>query len=200
MREFYIRFMAPVLPATIDQLMKIVDQKIHQRYERIHLMLSSPGGSVFHGLSVYNFLKGSPLQVYTYNFGSVDSIGIVMYCAGSKRFCVPHARFLIHGVKMNIGGKVSFDEHQIYEHLQQVQIDQRNIARVIADTTGKSAETIEKDMHDRKTLNPEDAKDFGLVTEIKQQLFPLEAEFVSIGEPLQIIPQHPGTGSLPRPA
>jgi len=193
--------MAPVLPKTIDHLMRIVDQKLHQKYERFHLLLSSPGGSVFHGLSVYNFLKGAPIQVYTYNFGSVDSIGVVMYCAGSKRFCVPHARFLIHGVKMNFSGQASFDEFQIHEHLKGVQIDQKNIARVIADNTGKSSDVIEKDMHDRKTLNPTEAKDYGLVHEIRSELFPIDAEFVSIGEPIhqtpvQIMPQVPQAGNF----
>lgn len=185
MKESYIRFMAPIIPQTIDTLLKIIDQKIHQKYERIHLMISSPGGSVFHGLSVYNFLKGAPIEVFSYNFGSVDSIGVVIYCAGAKRFSVPHARFLIHGVKMNFQGQVSFDEFQIHEHLKSVRIDQKNIARVIADTSGKRTDDIEKDMHDRRTLSPTEAKDYGLVHDIKSELFPLNAEFISIGEPIQ---------------
>jgi ATP-dependent Clp protease protease subunit len=185
MKETYIRFMAPVIPGSIDFLMKIIDQKIHQRYERLHLMLSSPGGSVFHGLSVYNCLKGAPIEVHTYNFGSVDSIGVVIYCAGSKRHCVPHARFLIHGVRMNFSGNASMDEFQLHEHLKSIQIDQKNIARVIADTSGKGSDAVEKDMHDRRTLNPQEAKDYGLVHDIKSGLFPLGAEFLSIGEPVQ---------------
>lgn len=205
MKEVYVRFMAPVIPATIDHLMKIVDKKLHEKYERLNLLLSSPGGSVFHGLSVYNFLKGAPIEVHTYNFGSVDSIGVVMYCAGSKRYCVPHARFLIHGVKMNFQGQASFDEFQIHEHLKSLQIDQKNIARVIADNTGKGSDVIEKDMHDRKTLNPNEAKDYGLVTEIKSELFPADAEFVSIGEPIQQMPiqimqQVPQAGNYTRSA
>ncbi len=188
MKETYIRFMAPVLPATIDMLMKVIDKKIHEKYERLNLLLSSPGGSVFHGLSIYNFLKGAPIETYTYNFGSVDSIGVVIYCAGKKRFCVPDARFLIHGVKMNFQGPASFDEFQIHEHLKSVQIDQKNIARVIADNTGKGSDVIEKDMHDRKTLNPSEAKDYGLVNEIKSELFPIDAEFYSIGEQIQQMP------------
>lgn len=196
MKQIYIRFMAPVIPTTVDQLMKILDIKIREKYERLHLMISSPGGSVFHGLSVYNFLKGSPLEIHTYNFGSVDSIGVVIYCAGSKRFSVPHARFLIHGVKMNFSGQAVFDEYQIHEHLKQVRIDQKNIARVIADNTGKSADVLEKDMHDRRTLNPNEAKDYGLVHDIKSELLPIDAEFVSIGEPMPrgsipIMPQGP---------
>jgi ATP-dependent Clp protease protease subunit len=185
MKESYIRFMAPVIPQTIEPLMRIIDQKINQKYERIHLMISSPGGSVFHGLSVYNFLKGAPIEVFTYNFGSVDSIGLIIYCSGSKRFSVPHARFLIHGVKMNFPGPTSFDEFQIHENLKSVLIDQKNIAKVIADTSGKGIEVIEKDMHDRRTLSPTEAKEYGLVHDIKSELFPLNAEFISIGEPIQ---------------
>src|SRR3990170_1782885 len=161
MKEVYIRFMAPVIPATVDMLMKIVDKKLHDKYDRLNLLLSSPGGSVFHGLSVYNFLKGMPIEVYTYNFGSVDSIGVVIFCAGLKRFSVPHARFLIHGVRFNIQGNASFDEMQLQEHLKSVNIDQENIARVIADTTGKALYKIEEDMNSRTTLNPNQAKDYG---------------------------------------
>ena len=175
MKETYIRFMAPVLPITIDTLMRIIDQKIANKYDRVNLLISSPGGSVFHGLSVYNFLKGAPIEVCTFNFGSVDSIGVVIYCAGSKRYCVPHARFLIHGVKMTVVGQNNFDEFQMQENLKSLQIDQKNIARVIADTTGKPSDIIEKDMHDRKTLNPSEAKDYGLVHVIESRLFPLNA-------------------------
>jgi len=137
MVEFYLRFLAPVNPQSTDALFKAIDSFYSKNCERLHLLISSPGGSVFHGLSVYNFIKGAPYEVCTYNFGSVDSIGVVIFCAGSKRYCVPHARFLIHGVRLNINGNSSFDEKQLEEQLKGLRIDQQNIARVIADTTQK---------------------------------------------------------------
>ena len=182
MKETYIRFMAPVMPQTSDQLFKIIDQKVAQKFEKIHLMLSSPGGSVFHGISIYNFLRGAPIEVDTYNFGSVDSIGVILFCAGKHRCSVPHARFLIHGVRFNINGNASFDEKQLEEHLKGLKIDQTNIARVISDTTGKPLHKIEDDMNSRITLNPTEAKDYGLVHEIKSALFPIDADLSVIGE------------------
>ncbi len=113
MNEAYIRFLAPVIPETTDRLFKIIDQKIGSGVKRIHLLISSPGGSVFHGLSIYNYLKGAPIEVYTYNFGSVDSIGVIIFCAGKKRYSVPHARFLIHGVRFNINGNIALDEKEL---------------------------------------------------------------------------------------
>lgn len=189
MKECFIRFMAPVMPQTTDQLFKIIDSKIREKHERLNLLISSPGGSVFHGISLYNFLKGAPIEVWTYNFGSVDSIGVVIFCAGKKRLSVPHARFLIHGVRFNFSGNASFDEKQIEEHLKSLKIDQQNIARIIADTTQKPTHKVEEDMNNRTTLNPSEAKDYGLVHEIQSNLFPIDADFSVIGENIQQIQQ-----------
>jgi ATP-dependent protease ClpP protease subunit len=179
-----IRFMAPVNAETSDLLFKVIDELVNQGMTRLHLLLSTPGGSVFHGLSIHNYLRGLPIPVVTYNFGSVDSIGVVIYCAGMQRFTVPHSRFLIHSVKFNINGKVSLDEKQIEEYLKGVKIDQRNIARVMADTTGRSVDVIEQEMIDRTTLNPEEAVAYGLVHAVKKELIPAGTEMMAIGEPI----------------
>ena len=203
MKEAYIRFMAPVIPQTTNQLFRIVDTKLKAHVERLHLMISSPGGSVFHGLSICNFLKGAPIEVYTYNFASVDSIGVVMFCAGDRRFSVPHARFLIHGVQANFQGNQSLDEKGLEERLKGLQIDYQNIARVIADTTQKPAHKVQEDMNARTTLNPQEAKDYGLVHEIKSDLFPAGADLSVVGEqpqqPQQFQIQLPRGGVAPSP-
>ena len=191
MNETYIRFFAPVIPITTDALFRAIDMKVKAKIAKLNILISSPGGSVFHGLSLYNYLKGLPIEINTFNFGSVDSIGVIIFCAGQKRYSVPHSRFLIHGVKFNINGQISMDEKQIEEHLKSLIIDQQNIARVIADTTGKPMHKIEEDMHNRTTLNPNEAKDYGLVHEIKSDLLPLDADLIVIGEPIQqnVIPK-----------
>lgn len=178
--------MAPVVPETATKLFQIIDAKMQQGCTKIHLLISSQGGSVFHGLSLYNYLKGIPVEISTYNFGSADSIGVVLFCAGSKRYSVPHARFLMHGVKFNIGNPVSLDEKQLEEHLKSLKIDQFNIAKVIADTIKtKTAEQVEADMNNRTTLNPEEAAAYGLVHDIKSDLIPANADLNVISEPLQ---------------
>lgn len=184
MKETYIRFMARVHEQSTATLLQILDNKIKEKYERIHLMISSPGGSVFHGISIYNFLKGAPFEVYTYNFGSVDSIGAVVFCAGNKRFSVPHARFLIHGVSVHFSGNLALDEKGLEEKLKGLQIDYQNIARLIADTAQKPADKVQNDMNNRTTLNPQEAKDYGLVHEIKSDLFPIDADLSVVGENL----------------
>ncbi len=144
------------------------------------ILLSSPGGSVFHGLSAYNYLKGLPVSITTHNFGSVDSIGIVLYCAGLRRLSVPQARFLFHGVNVQFKGEQNLDEKMLEERLKGLRIDMENIAKVIAASTGRSAKDITDAMIERTTLNPDEAVAWGLVHEIKSELFEPGSEVIAI--------------------
>jgi len=176
----YIKFFAGVDQASVNALMSAVEQKIGQDVNEIVLLISSPGGSVFHGLSAYNFLKGIPARLVTHNFGSVDSMGVVLLCAGDRRLSVPHARFLLHAVQANFPQGAALEEKQLEERLKGLKLDIENIAGVIAATTGRSEKQVAKDMLNRTTLNPEQAVEYGLVHEIKEELLPAGAELLSI--------------------
>jgi len=190
-----IRFFAPVIDATVNALMSAVDQKMKQGTKDFMLLISSPGGSVIHGLSAYNYLKGLPASITTHNFGSVDSIGIVLYCAGSKRLSVPQARFLFHGVSAQFRGEQNLDEKLLEERLKGLRIDMENIAKVIAANTGKSAKDVIDAMFERITLNPEEAQSWGLVHEINSKLFEEGSEVIAIQfqqqQPAQQLPKLP---------
>jgi len=176
----YIKFFAGVDQASVNALMNAVEQKIGQGVNEIVLLLSSPGGSVFHGLSAYNFLKGVPARLVTHNFGSVDSMSVVLFCAGDRRLSVPHARFLLHAVHATFPQPASLEEQQLEERLKGLRIDIENIAGVIAATTGRPEEQVTQDMLNRTTLNPEQAVEYGLVHEIKEELLPAGVELLSI--------------------
>lgn len=184
-----IKFFAPVIDVTANALMNAIDQKMKQGVRDFIILISSPGGSVIHGLSTYNYLKGLPARITTHNFGSVDSIGIVLYCAGSRRLSVPQARFLLHAVNVQFKGNQSLEEKQLEERLKGLRIDIENIAKVIAANTGKSVEDVTNAMLERVTLTPEEAQSWGLVNEIKSQLFESGSEVVSIQAQRQ--PQKP---------
>jgi ATP-dependent protease ClpP protease subunit len=180
MKPVVIRFFAPVVDATVNALMSAVDQKMKQGIQDFIILISSPGGSVMHGLSAYNYLKGLPASITTHNFGSVDSIGIVLYCAGSKRLSVPQARFLFHGVSAQFKGEQNLEEKLLEERLKGLRSDMENIAKVIAANTGKNARDITDAMIERTTLNPEEALSWGLVHEIKSELFEAGSEVIAI--------------------
>ena len=191
MKPVVIRFFAPVIDVTVNALMSAVDQKMKQGIEKFIILISSPGGSVIHGLSAYNYLKGLPAAITTHNFGSVDSIGIVLYCAGSRRLSVPQARFLFHGVNVQFRGDQNLEEKVLEERLKGLRVDMENIARVIAANAGRDAKDVTDAMIEGRMLNPEEAKSWGLVHEIKSELFEAGSEVIAIQfqqQPVQKLP------------
>ncbi len=176
----YIKFFAGINANSINALMSTVDQKYREGVQRFVILVSSPGGWVFHALSAYNFLAGMPVEVHTHNFGSVDSSALVLFVAGSKRYSVPDARFLIHPLTWQSQGPISCSGEQLQEIVKSLQIDVDNVANAIARRTEKSKSEILNAMAGRTTLNPEEAVKFGIVHEIKADLFPSGAELVSI--------------------
>lgn len=174
-----IKFFAPVIDVTINALMNAIDQKMKQGITQFIILISSPGGNVFHGLSAYNYLRGLPVNITTHNFGSVDSVAVVLFCGGSKRLSVPQARFLLHGVSAGFQNE-RLEEKQLEERLKGLRIDIENIAKVVAANTGKTVEDVVSAMHERTTLNPDEAKAWGLVHDIKSELFETGSEVISI--------------------
>lgn len=181
----YINFYAPITPPSVGTLMQAIQNLIQQGVEKITLLISSPGGQVAAGLSLYNFLKGIPVQIETHNYGSINSIAIVVFCAGQKRYCVPNARFLMHGIGFNISQPTRFNEKHLDEKMKGLKIDKANIVKVIAENCKKTEKEISDDIREVKVLNPEDAKDYGLVHEIKKELFPKGAKVITISGPWQ---------------
>ena len=176
----YIRYFGPIDDERVKKLMATLEQKLKEGVERFVILISSPGGQVSPGVSAYNFLKGIPTEVVAHNFGSIDSMAICLFCAGSKRLCVPHARFLIHGIGLNVSAGARFDEKSMGEHITRLKNERETICRIIADNTGKKLEDVEQDMFNGITLTAEQAKDYGLVHEIKSELFEKGAEVISI--------------------
>src|SRR5438552_17506816 len=68
-----IRFFAAINERSVVELLSTVDAELAKGTKRFILLISSPGGTVYHGLAAYNYLKGIPAEVITHNFGSADS-------------------------------------------------------------------------------------------------------------------------------
>jgi ATP-dependent protease ClpP protease subunit len=185
-----IRFYAFVNEQTVSTLLNIIDGKVKTGTKRIVLLISSPGGSVFAGLSAYHYLKGIPVEVITHNFGTADSIATVMYCAGSKRYSVPQARFLMHGIAASFPAGVQLEEGNVDQQLKLMQQEVNAIASVIAENSKKTLTEVQGAISKRTVLTSEEAQKWGLVHEIRSQLYEEGADVVAIADstPLNIHP------------
>jgi len=176
----YINFYAGIDQRSVAALMRAVQNRLQEGVTRFVILISSPGGQVAAGLSAYNFLKGIPAKIVTHNYGSVDSVAIVVYCAGTRRKSVPNARFFLHGVGFNVPQGTRFETKQLEEKMKGLRIDIENLARVIAETCSKDTQEVEKDMLEVRELNPTQAQSYGLVHKIDPQLYPKGADVILI--------------------
>ena len=69
-RPIVISFNAAVNPQTAPALMGVAANASNQGHDEIHLMLSTPGGSVADGIAVYNSLRAMAPRIVTYDAGS----------------------------------------------------------------------------------------------------------------------------------
>jgi ATP-dependent Clp protease protease subunit len=175
-----IRFFGPVLDITVNKLLAQVDRKLSEGQHEFLLLMSSNGGSIFHGVSAYNYLKGIPAKITTHNFGHVDSVSLVIFCSGAMRYSVPQASFLLHGASTTIQQDVQVDDRQLEESLIRMRKDLKVIANIVSGATGNGLPEVEEAMRVRTVLSPEAAMEWGLIHETRSTLMPKDAEVISI--------------------
>ena len=140
----YVSFSAEIVPKTTEALLGMcADLSNKGVEEQFILLLSTPGGSVMHGLTIYNTLKALPFKLITHNVGSVNSIGNVIFLAGDERYCCPTATFMFHGVGFDVNGHMRLEEKNLKERLDSIRADQKKISQVIIDSTSIDTDDIE---------------------------------------------------------
>jgi ATP-dependent Clp protease, protease subunit len=173
-----IRFTAEVNKKSVQKLLGYVDEQL-KHADKIRLLLSSEGGSIQDGLMVYHYLKKAPLEIETVNMGSVDSITVVMYCAGKVRMSVPQASFLIHSTAFSPDEK-EYQEKKLKEQVRGLEEERKIIAEIIAETCNKRQKEVEEMMMEGITLSATKAKEFGLVTDISDDVLQNERDVIAV--------------------
>ena len=179
----YMNFQAAISQESAVKLIAAVTDALHNGTTELYLLMSSGGGLVDPGMAIYNFLRGIPIKVFTHNYGNVDSVAGVVYCAGTKRLATPHCKFLIHGITWRFPASPQMTEvreQQFREYLGQIDAVKRNVASVIAEATAKKAEDVVADMTRGLTLTADEAKSYGLVHELTATLVPPGVQVIGI--------------------
>ena len=187
MKEAYIRFMASVNDQTMNSLCSLVDSAITNEYERIHLMIASTGGGIHAGLDAYNLLKQSPIEIYTYNMGHVESIAVILFCIGDKRFSCEHARFMIHEGEWCFSLIESLTASKMEKRVEDLKTNQNTIIDILAKTANKSNGFFEEMAKKITYFTPQQAKDYGIVTDMVTEPFIQKgAQIFAVTDPPQL--------------
>ncbi|MEQ8803791.1 MAG: ATP-dependent Clp endopeptidase proteolytic subunit ClpP, partial [Haliea sp.] len=123
----------------------------------IHLYINSPGGSVTAGMSIYDTMQFIKPDVSTMCIGQAASMGAFLLGGGAKgkRFILPNARTMIHQPSGGAQGQAS----DIEIHAREILIIRRRLNELMAEHTGQTLETIERDTERDRFLNAEQSKE-----------------------------------------
>jgi ATP-dependent Clp protease protease subunit len=134
------------------------------RSQDINIYINSPGGSVTAGLAIYDTMQFVKPEVATYCLGQAASMGAVLLAGGAagKRYSLPNSRIMIHQPWGGAQGTAKDMEIQVSEILKM----KKRLEEIIGHHTGKSAEDIAAASDRDNFMNPQEAKDFGLIDHI----------------------------------
>jgi len=188
-----INFILPIDTNSVNMLLAVVNGQMRNGVKKATIVLASPGGDTTAAFAAYNILRSVPIDITTFNVGNIDSAAMMIYCAGKHRYSFASpARFLIHGNALNVNGGAVFDVHSLDAQLQQLNNLNQMTVDVIAATTGdKKRKEIEAAVHGQTILSPEEAKEWGLVQEIRSNFMEPGAIFVSVDTSTPILPVKP---------
>jgi len=134
----------------------------------ISLYINSPGGSVSAGLAIYDTMRLIPNDVSTLAMGLAGSMGQFLLSAGTpgKRFSLPHAQILMHQGSAGFGGTAA--DVEIYAG--QLERVGATLLELTAEHTGQPTETIERDSRRDRWFTAEEAREYGLIDHILDQV------------------------------
>jgi ATP-dependent protease ClpP protease subunit len=160
--------------------MNVLAAVIQQGTTDLTLMISSPGGSVMHGMTLFNYLAGLPVQLTTWNIGNVDSIGAIIFLAGTKRYACPHSTFMLHPVAFSLATGQNFEELDLEAIVQSLKADQARIAGIYAERSGLEKENALSLFGQQKTYSATEAQSFGFVHEIRALAIDPDAQVIHV--------------------
>ena len=163
-------FTEEVTPASSNELIEyllFLDKEAPG--EEITLFISSPGGEVTSGLALYDVLRMGKSPIRTVCIGTAASMGAILFLAGDKRCMLKHSKLMIHDPSVNMGNAPS-KALAIQETLENIMDTREILARIISERTGQKLRTVYSKTKGDAYFNAEDALDFGLATEILEEI------------------------------
>ena len=99
------------------------------------------------------------------------SMGSVLLAAGTKgkRYALPNSEILIHQPLIG-GGGLSGQTTEIKIHADHMVKTREKLNKVLSERTGQSIETIQKDTERDHYMTAQEAKEYGLIDEVMDNI------------------------------
>ena len=133
----------------------------------IALYINSPGGVVSSGLAIYDTMQFVKPDVSTICTGQAASMGAVLLAGGTtgKRYCLPHARMMIHQPLGGFQGQAADMEI----HAKEMLGTRDRLNKILAKHTGRSVDKIKHDTDRDNIMDSGEAFAYGLIDRVLEK-------------------------------
>jgi len=152
-----------------DQIVNLIVAQLlfleHEDPDRdIWLYINSPGGSITAGLAIYDTMQVIRPDVATVCVGMAGSMATPILAGGAKgkRYSLPHSTIHMHPAGGGARGYAPDVEIMARELLREQQL----IRELLAKDTGQPLERIARDFDRDLFMDPQQAKEYGIIDEI----------------------------------
>lgn len=143
--------------------------------DNVMLQINSGGGSVFEGMAIAAFIKGSPTNISTSIMGLAASIATPIALAGESTSISKGSMFMIHNASAFVGGEAEDLEKtaallkKIDKQLVSVYVDAiaRN-GKLIEDSRKKTEEQVAKWQNEETWFTAEEAVEYGFIQNLTE--------------------------------
>ena len=131
----------------------------------IIMYVNSPGGSVTHGMSIYDTMQYITSPIHTVVIGQAASMASLLACSGAHRSITTHSRHMIH---QPLGG-ASGQATDVLIHANELVRWKEVLTKIYQKHTGQDYEKLVADMERDNYMTAEQAKAYNLVDEIVEK-------------------------------
>ena len=154
--------------SSLKTIIQLLDLNSESETEPIYIYINSNGGSIIHGLAIYDTIKHIEAPVYTICTGLAASMGAFLLSCGAKghRSALKHSKILIHQPLIRTQGGFSESESALRKLANDLQKDREMLEKIMADNTNQPLEKLHKDCERDNWMTAEEALEYGLIDSI----------------------------------
>ena len=130
----------------------------------ITLYINSPGGSITSGMAIYDTMNYIKPDVSTVCIGMAASMGAFLLAAGEKgkRYALPNSEVMIHQPLGGAQGQAT----EIEIAARHILFIKDKMNRILAERTGQSLETLQRDTDRDNFMTADRAIEYGLIDKV----------------------------------
>ncbi len=154
--------------SALNVIIQILNYNSEDPNEPISLYINSAGGSIVHGLAIYDTIQHISAPVYTICTGLAASMGAFLLSCGEKgnRYAFKHSRILIHQPLIGSAYAFALKESEANKMAKNLESSRKMLEEIMAKNTNQAIEKLHKDCERDNWMNAEEAQAYGLIDAI----------------------------------